>query len=263
MGFSKTRLIISITIMSVGVFYLVVHTLLVVERSNWGDETTRTTLSELLTEDQLQHLEDLVKRRKITTDWIQDTFIPRLSNELDHIDWVERGWRDINLDDPKYARHRDIYERERDTVLARMAERRASAFQRALVPNILQRAENELQVAHRALLTGELKKRLAEHLEQKGSVGVAADVGKSIVTFIPRGIATTAKTFSQGGFGEHPVKSLAEISVAMPSVIALVRLILRILRQIVLPFILSMPKNLWDFMLDRVRELGKAIRDEE
>ena len=242
---------------------MVVHTLLVVERSNWGGETTRTTLGELLTEDQLLHLEGLIDQRKISYDWVRDVFAPRLTDELYHIDWVERGWRDINLDDPKYARHRDIYERERDTVLVRMAERRASAFQRALVPNILQRAESELQVVHRALLTGELKKRLAEHLEQKGPVGVAADIGKSIVTFIPRGIATTAKTFSQGGFGEHPVKSLAEISVAMPSVIALVRLVLKILRQIILPFILSMPKILWDFMLDRVRELGKAIRDEE
>jgi hypothetical protein len=33
--------------------------------------------------------------------------------------------------------------------------------------------------------------------------------------------------------------------------------------QIVLPFILSMPKVLWNFILDRVRDLGKAIRDEE
>lgn len=263
MKFRNTWFIISVTVMSVGVFYLVVYTLLVVERSNWSVRQQGRTLGDLLTDAQLSHLEDLVNRRKISIDWIQYTFIPRLTDELDHIEWVEGGWRDIDLDDPKYARHRDIYERERDTVLARMAERRASAFQRALAPNILQRAKSELQVAHRALLTGEVKKRLAEYLKQKGPVGVAADVGKSIVTFIPRGIATTAKTFSNGGFGEHPVKSLAEITVAIPSIIVLIKLTLRILRQIVLPFILSMPKVLWAFILDRVRDLGKAIRDEK
>ncbi|RKU36975.1 hypothetical protein C6496_11475 [Candidatus Poribacteria bacterium] len=249
--------------MSVGVFYLVVHTLLVVEKSNWPVRQQGRPLGDLLTEDQLLYLEDLVNRRKITTDWIQYVFVPRLVDELDHIDWVESGWQTIGLDDPKYARHRDVYERERDTVLARMKERRASAFQRALAPNILQRAESELQGAHRALLTGEVKERLAEYLKQKGPVGVTTDVGKSIVTFIPRGIATTAKTFSNGGFGEHPVKSLAEITVAVPFIIALIRLTLGILRQIVLPFIFSMLKVLWAFILDRVRDLGKAIRDEK
>lgn len=144
-----------------------------------------------------------------------------------------------------------------------LAGRRANAFERALHPNVFQRAGTELQKVYRALLTGEIANRWKRYLKEEGPIGVAQDVGKSIVTFIPRGIATTARTFSKGGFGEHPMKSLAEISVAMPSIIALFRLILRILRQIVLPFILSMPKVLWNFILDRVRELGKAVRGEE
>lgn len=149
-------------------------------------ETTRTHFRGVLTEDQLLHLEDLVNDRSITIGWIQDVFIPRLIDELDHIDWVERGWRDIDLDDPKYAKYRDAYVQEQATVLERMRERQASAFERALNPNILQRAESELQIAHRALLTDEVKERLAEYLKQKGPVGVAADVEKSIVTFIPQ-----------------------------------------------------------------------------
>ena len=129
--------------------------------------------------------------------------------------------------------------------------------------NLFERGRAELQTAQRALLTDEVGDGWKRYQKEEGPIGVARDVGKSLVTFIPRGIATAARTVSEGGFGERPVKSLAEISVAMPSIIALVRLILRILRQIVLPFILSMPKVLWNFILDRVRDLGKAIRDEE
>ena len=156
-----------------------------------------------------------------------------------------------------------MYERARKDALDRVAERRANAFERALHPNVFQRAGTELQKVYRALLTGEIANRWKRYLKEEGAIGVAQDVGKNIVTFIPRGIATTARTFSEGGFGEHPIKRLAEISVAIPSIIALVRLILRILKQVVLPFILSMPKVLWNFILDRVRELGKAVRGEE
>lgn len=249
--------------MLVGAFYLVVHTFLVVEGSNRALRQQGRTLGEILTEDQLLHLEDLLNRSKITRGWIDSVFIPRLSDELDHIDWVESGWRAIDPDDPKYARHRVAYEKERDKVLIVMKERRANAFKRALDPNIFQLAETELQNAYRALLTGEVGNTWKRYLKEEGPVGVTRDVGKSIVTFIPRGIATTARTFSEGGFGEYPMKSLAEISVAMPSMIALVRLILRILRRIVLRFIFSIPKVLWNFILDRVRELGKAVRGEE
>ena len=249
--------------MSVGAFYLVVYTLLVVEGSNRVVGQQGGTLGDYLTDEEIAHLDDLVNRDKITIDWIKMIFVPRLTEELTHLDWLESSWLDLDLDDPKYARHRDTYERERASVLDWVTKRRANAFARALDPNMFQRAETELQNAYRALLTGEVGNRWKRYLKAEGPVGVTLDVGESIVTFIPCGIATTARTFSEGGFGEHPMKSLAEISVAMPSIIALVRLILRILRQIILPFILSMPKVLWNFILDRVRELGKAVRGEE
>ena len=255
--------------MSVGAFYLVVYTLLVVEKSNRAARQQEHTLGEILTEDQLLQLEDLVKRDQITVGWLQDVFVPRLDEELDHLDWLERKTLAVDLDDPKYGgryddpKQRAMYERARKDALDRVAERRANAFERALHPNVFQRAGTELQKVYRALLTGEIANRWKRYLKEEGAIGVAQDVGKNIVTFIPRGIATTARTFSEGGFGEHPIKRLAEISVAIPSIIALVRLILRILKQVVLPFILSMPKVLWNFILDRVRELGKAVRGEE
>lgn len=250
-------------VMLVGAFYLVVYTLLVVDGSNRVVGQQGDVLGDYLTDEEIAHLEDLVDRKSLSMEWIDNVFIPRLTEELTHLDWLESRWRDINFNDPKYARHRDTYERERASVLDWAAKRRINVFARALDPNIFQRAETELQNAYRALLTGEVGNRWKRYLKEEGPVGVARDVGKSIVTFIPRGIATTARTFSEGGFGEHPMKSLAEISVAIPSVIALVRLILRILRQSVLPFIFSIPKVLWNFILDRVRELGRAVRGEE
>lgn len=245
-------------VMSVGAFYLVVYTLLVVERSNRAVRQQEHTLGDILTEEQFLHLEGLVRSRKITTDWIQYVFIPRLSDELDHLDWIERQL-DGRIPSTVYRPDPDRIAPMRQT----LADRRANAFERALHPNVFQRAGTELQKVYRALLTGEIANKWKQYLKEEGPIGVAQDVGKSIVTFIPRGIATTARTFSEGGFGEHPIKRLAEISVAIPSIIALVRLILRILRQVVLPFVLSMPKVLWNFILDRVRELGKAVRGEE
>ena len=261
MKFSNTWFIISIMVMSVSVFYLVVHTLLVVERSNRAVEQP-AKLREILTEDQLSHLQGLVDDRKITMDWVQNTFVPRINEELEHLDWIEQGW-DIDLNDPKYASHREAYASEREKALASVEERRRTLFDRALNQNVFQRAQRELETAHRTLLTGEIGDGWKLYLKEESPIGVTRDVGKSIVTFISRGIATTAKTLSEGGFGEHPVKSLAEITVAIPFILALVRLTLRMLGQIVLPFIFSMPKVLWAFILDRVRDLGKAIRDEK
>lgn len=197
----------------------------------------------------------------MSMDWIRNIFVPRLTEELEHLDFLEKNW-DIDLDDPIYALQREYYASEREKALAQVAERRGKVYDRVLYQNVFQRAQRELETAHRTLLTGEVEDRWKLYLKEEGLIGVARDVGKNIVTFIPRGIATTAKTFSAGGFGEHPVKSLAEITVAIPPIIALVRLTLRMLGQIVLPFILSMPKVLWAFILDRVRDLGKAIRDE-
>jgi len=95
-------------VMSVSVFYLVVHTLLVVERSNRAVEQP-AKLRDILTEDELSHLQSLVDDRKITIDWIWHIFVPRLTEELEHLDWIEQRW-DIDLDDPKYAsRRREKY----------------------------------------------------------------------------------------------------------------------------------------------------------
>lgn len=90
--------------MSVSVFYLVVYTLLVVEMSNRAVEQP-AKLRDILSEDELSHLQGLVDARKITMGWVQDIFVPRLNEELEHLDWLEQGW-DIDLEDPKYARHR-------------------------------------------------------------------------------------------------------------------------------------------------------------
>ena len=240
-------------VMSVSIFYLGVHTLLVVERPNRAVEQPKK-LRDFLTEDQIVHLQGLVDNSSIDHNWIQHVFIPRLRSDLYYINFLEKRWRDIDLEAPKYARHRGRYEREREKQFTAIAERRAGAFERALHSNLFERAERELETIHRTLLTGEVEEK---------PIGVARYVVENIIIFIPRGIATTAKTFSAGGFGEHPMKSLAEITVAIPAIIALVRLTLRILKQIVLPFIFSMPKVLWVFILARVRDLGKAIRDEK
>lgn len=67
MKFSNTWFIISIMVMSVSVFYLVVYTLLVVERSNRAVRQ-QETLSDVLTEDELSHLQGLVDSRNVSMD---------------------------------------------------------------------------------------------------------------------------------------------------------------------------------------------------
>lgn len=240
--------------MSVGAFYLV--------------EGHTAKLSDVLTPEELSHLDNLVRTRKISPEWVRDVFIPRLVEELNHIDYLteaeEKRWRDAGWTDPE-----DL-ELLTNDFRKEMSARRAQAYQRALSYDFTDRARRELQTLKRELESGELANRWERYLKEEGPTGVVLGVVEGIVTFIPRGIATTARIFTNGGLGERPMKSLAEISIAMPFVIALVRLILGILRQIlgilrqiVLPFILSMPKVLWNFILDRVRELGKAARGEE
>ena len=53
------------------------------------------TLGEVLTDEQIAQLDDLISRRKITPDWVQGVFIPRLSADLRNIDFWEQRYNAI------------------------------------------------------------------------------------------------------------------------------------------------------------------------
>ena len=176
------------------------------------------TLGDLLTDEQITQLDDLMSRRKITPDWIKDVFIPRLTEEIEHVDWVESNWRDINLDDPKYAGHRDVYESERTKALDWVAKRRSGAFTLALHPNVLERSRANIQPAERALMSGEWLETLKQDLKERGPVGVATDVGRSLIESVPRGVGAIGTTFKEGGLGEQPINRIGEMTGAIPVV---------------------------------------------
>ena len=161
-----------------------------------------TTLGELLSEQELSHLEDLVSRRKITTGWIQDVFIPRLSEDLDNIDYWQNRYdaQSVPLEDDR----RKVLQYRRDHL-----------FQRALDSDYTTKLERELSALHRGVLSE--AGRLPEYLKEAGPLGVAKDVGKSLVESIPRGIEATGKTFKEG-LGEQPLQRIGEMTGAVPIV---------------------------------------------
>ena len=64
------------------------------------------------------------------------------------------------------------------------------------------------------MLTGYARQRFGEYIEDRGALGVAEDLAKSLITSVPRGIQATAQTLG-GGFGERPIERIGEMTGAL------------------------------------------------
>ncbi len=176
------------------------------------------TLGELLTEDELLHLEDLVSKKKITPGWVQDVFIPRLSDELRAIDMYQENWeKGLDLKDPATREALAIGESfgfkapTREQVMAQIQRRRRKAFQLALNPSVADRAYRELQNALTGAASGETRESFAKYWEEEGPLGLLRDTGASLVRSFLDAPEAWGKT-AQAGLGEKPLSRIAEMT---------------------------------------------------
>ena len=88
--------------------------------------------------------------------------------------------------------------------------RRQNLFQRALDSDNTVKIEREVEALQRGFI--DWKEPLVDYLKERGPVGVAYDVGKSLVETIPRGVAATGQTLGEGGLGETPIQRIGEMT---------------------------------------------------
>ena len=166
------------------------------------------TLGEVLTDEQITQLDDLISRRKITPDWVQGVFIPRLSADLRNIDFWEQRYNAIEK-----GGARGPLEMSSESLAEKRKElqwRRQNLFQRALDSDNTVKIEREVEALQRGFI--DWKEPLVDYLKERGPVGVAYDVGKSLVETIPRGVAATGQTLGEGGLGETPIQRIGEMT---------------------------------------------------
>ena len=125
-----------------------------------------------------------------------DTGVARATAE-----WKKQGWTDADI-----QAHPFIQDAKR---------RRAKIWDDAYQdPNVFRRAGIELETTATAL-EGPWIKQLTEDVSEKGPLGVATDVGRSLIESVPKGIAATGKTLTSG-LGDTPIERMGEMTGAIP-----------------------------------------------
>ena len=171
-------------------------------------------LSDILSLEDYQDLDNLVRSGKIKPEWVRDVFIPRLVEDLNNIAYWEDRYDAIERGETRTG----FLPMSPETLAEKRRElqwRRDNLYQRALVSDYTTKLERELSSLQRGLLSG--AHRLPEYLKEAGPVGVAKDVGTSLVESIPRGVAATGQTFTEG-LGERPLQRIGEMTGAVPIV---------------------------------------------
>ena len=145
------------------------------------------------------------------------------------------------------------------------APNRENAFDQALDGSFLARAAREwADIKEATPITGDAgigieatEQHFAEHGFGKGLYKIA----ESAVTAPFR---AWGNVLSGQGLGERPLRTLVALLLgALICSKILMHLGRVVLARVVRPFILPLPYTFWQFTLDRIRELSRAIRGEE
>lgn len=172
-----------------------------------------TTLRELLTPAEQQRFKNLYNQGYFNElsfqrylQRVQTFVMPQLKNidtsvqrAKDH--WRQQGWTESQINNHPFIQGAE--------------QRRRKVWDSAYRdPNIFSRGAIELETLGTAL-EGPWVKTFVEDVKKAGPLGVASDVGRSLVESVPRGLAATRKTFSEG-LGDEPINRIGEMGGAIP-----------------------------------------------
>ena len=159
-------------------------------------------LKDILSPEELSRLQSLYDQKNIDDHWVQNIFLPRLNEDL----------RDISFWAEKY-KTMDIDPKTREQFQKDLVERRKTLFERAMSQSTATKIAREGRAFHRGAYR--IPESMKEYWEERGPVGVASDVGESILKSIPRGVVAAGQTIT-GGLGEKPIERIGEMAGIIP-----------------------------------------------
>ena len=173
------------------------------------------TLADLFTPEEKARFDDTYNRGGITQT-TAPLFAEDFASEIDDIAFrIQEIARIRQMPySPSLARSPEALAEHLNQQEAELKERRSRAFDTALDVSFGTRSMSQLQNLQRAIMTGYADVRFKETLQERGPLGIAEDLAKSLITSVPRGIEATAKTLG-GGFGRKPIERIGEMTGAL------------------------------------------------